>query len=641
MQTRTLLLLALLLTLLAYAPGLAGPFLLDDMANLAQIASWLAGHSNFHEAIWGTSSGLFHRPVAMFSLALDGSLAGLRPSHFKLINLVIHIGTGFAVWLFCRRMLRIALDESQASIAAIAIAAIWMLHPLNVSTTLYVVQRMAQLTALFSLLALVAYIDARLAWLRGERRRGIVLLFGLVPLLFALALGSKENAVVLPALCALVEMTLFQGRNGDRRPLLAFFGLFLVLPALAALTFLAFGSSDRLLGGYEFRDFTLVERLMTQCRVLVDYMQQLVLPQPGRMGLYHDAYPVSRGLLEPVSTAISLAILTLVSVAAAWMRRRAPLIFFGWFFFLVAHSVESGIFPLELYFEHRNYLPAVGLWLMLAGIACHLRPRWEPLVARAPRVPLVALFLVIGTFGLMTASKAMTWRSAEKIAAQGVEHHPHSLRAALMLATAMLEQGRLPETRAALERLLSAPSAESRLIARLGLATTDCLEHGNVPMQRMHDIRAALMPTVTLNSMQGWSLLARATKARQCGGLPPSRLAMMLEDALDRAGTQPETSGPKWKLRLLAALTRSEAGDIDGLVRHARLAWTPAADLAVGSVLIEGLVAQGDLESAEQVFAELEARIGKREKLGLDLVRSTRTLIDQARSNAAPSGSPE
>src|SRR5690606_30370486 len=90
---------------------------------------------------------------------------------------------------------------------ALFVATVWLLHPLLSSTVLYVVQRMTQLSALFTLLALISYITARRT-LPTQHRKGLLLLFVLTPLLTLAAFLSKENGALAPLLCLCIEFFL-------------------------------------------------------------------------------------------------------------------------------------------------------------------------------------------------------------------------------------------------------------------------------------------------------------------------------------------------------------------------------------------------------------------------------------------------
>ena len=173
--------------------------------------------------------------------------------------------------------------------------------------------------------------------------------------------------MLLPLLMLVAEVTLFTfhaEKPSARRFLIGFYALSVALPAAIALVYLAM-HSEWLLTGYKTRDFTLTERVMTEARVVWFYIWQILLPSAAQMGLYHDDIAISRGLLQPASTALAMAGVIALLVLSFIARKKAPIIAFGVLFFLAGHLLESTIWPLEIAHEHRNYLPMYSILLML------------------------------------------------------------------------------------------------------------------------------------------------------------------------------------------------------------------------------------------------------------------------------------
>ena len=142
--------------------------------------------------------------------------------------------------------------------------------------------------------------------------------------------------------------------------LIAFIGLTAVY-----LYFRQGGHLFSFLGGYQKRVFTLEQRLLTEPRVIWFYLSLLFYPIPSRLSLVHD-FAISQSLLEPVTTLISVLAIVALLLGATVYARRWPLIAFCVIFFFLNHLIESTILPLELVFEHRNYIPSMLLFLPLA-----------------------------------------------------------------------------------------------------------------------------------------------------------------------------------------------------------------------------------------------------------------------------------
>src|SRR4249919_290049 len=330
----------LVLVACVYLPGLHGGYVFDDYPNIvdntalhvtpgASAGEWLA-------AAFASPSDVLVRPLAMLSFAANHALTGLDPYWMKLTNLAIHLLNTVLVFGLVRALLGAmpARAASRVDIErrALWVAAAWSLVPINLMAVLFVVQRMESLSHTFVFAGLWLYLSGRARQRAGRRGWGAIGL-GLVGCTLIGAL-AKESALLLPLYAFGIEWALLRFGDGngrvDRRLLLAF-GALLVIPAIAGLAWelpRAFNA-----GAYVRRDFSLVDRLLTEGRVLVDYVHWTLLPSLGQLSLYHDDYVPSRGLLAPPSTLLAFVLLGAMAGAALWLRRRRPLMALGlaWF----------------------------------------------------------------------------------------------------------------------------------------------------------------------------------------------------------------------------------------------------------------------------------------------------------------------
>jgi len=636
---------ALLGTVLAYWTGLYGPFVLDDANNLNPILEWLHGDNTWQQALLGNGSGTFGRSLSMATLMSSAWIGGYDPFAFKLGNLFAHLLCGFVGWQVLRRAL--ARDPhlgSQADLAAALLAAAWLLHPLNVSTVLYAVQRMAQVSALFTLAALWTYIEARTALERGHARCAACGLFVLLPLLLIAGLLGKENAAVAPALCLVFELAYFQQIRDEHKPrikrtLAIFYSVFLLVPALLAAAIFAL-HPDRLLGAYAIRDFTLTERLLSEGRALMDYVGALLLPHSSAMGVFNDDFAVSIGWLSPPSTLFALLALSALTALATALRKCAPSVFAGWFFFLVAHSIESSILPLELYFEHRNYLPAFGLLLAVAGMAEFVPRRIEPGALPRWKVGMLTAGGYALALGVATHARAFIWADEGRLLIQEASHHPGSVRANTALAFYAIRHGNVRFARATIDGLLRNPNPRVRELAHLERVLVDCVASGNASPSDLHDAVELARPLVTLDEMLEFADLASVNDQRTCVGAGPMNLANAIVAVLTKAHDQADSVKPKWSLRLTAARLYANAGDWKLALPQAELAWQPDADAPVGAFLVQAYVHNGMLEKAESTYAEVGKRITRgspKDQRGLMELRSFLDLSKASADKAARS----
>jgi protein O-mannosyl-transferase len=435
--------LVFLAALFAYYPGLHGPFVFDDTINIVSnprlALTRLDGESLLNAAL-SSDSGILKRPLAMatfaFNYYLAGGLSDTWP--FKLTNLIIHlINTGLVYWLVslllvARQKIHGPVPEYRHGWIPGLVAAIWALHPMHLTSILYVVQRMTSLSALFVLTGLIVYLYGRLRVDTSRPRAYALMTTGLV-IGLVLGLACKENAALLPFFALVIEFVFFERRRLDpakRKKLAWFYGLSILVPIVAGIAWLAL-HPDFLATTYAAREFTPWQRLLTETRILWFYIGLLFIPDIGKFGLFHDDIAISTGLLTPWTTLPALFGLVAVLGLALSGRARShyPMFSFAVLWFLAGHSMESGAIGLELAHEHRNYLPSLG---PLLGGVCGLtavlnqRIRWQ-----AATIAVLAIALA---FAAVTHLRSQTWRSETELIQSMVAHHPRSARSHGMLA---------------------------------------------------------------------------------------------------------------------------------------------------------------------------------------------------------------
>ncbi len=345
----------LLLTVYLYSPGLDSLFFLDDFYNLFELSE--IEKKGFFYYIFSGFSGPSGRPLSLFTFALQYPAWPSDPAAFKAVNLAIHCVNGVLVWLISLRLIApLEKDRVWRRVFALLTTAVWLLHPMQLSTVLYVVQRMTLLSALFTLTGLWAYLRFRDGIAGRHDPRAYLKFMAPLAISLILAILSKENGILLLLYIIVIEKTLFSNSAGLKNGFL----LALSLPLLALLVYLL-ADLGHIMAGYHTRPFSMFERLLTQPFVLLVYLKHILLPVYGSFGLFHDDFPISAGLLTPPYTLVSIAALILVFLAGLRLRRSAPVFSFAALWFLAGHALEASFVNLELYFEHRNYLPSLGI----------------------------------------------------------------------------------------------------------------------------------------------------------------------------------------------------------------------------------------------------------------------------------------
>jgi len=418
--------LALWLAWRVYGLGLGGLFLFDDLPNL-QALSGIDETDTLRDmlvfSIEGAASAL-GRPLALFSFALQYQAWPHDPAAFKAVNILLHLLNGclsfWLAWLLARRL---DLSEAGAAWAGLLTASLWLLNPMHISTVLYVVQRMAQLSALFTLVGLVLYVKGRLRLAAGSTRTGYLCMTLGVAGAGLLATLGKETGVLILLYVLVLEATLLRDlpwAAGGR----AWRTGFVYAPLLVLLGYFTLNADSVILAGYEGRDFSLFERLLTQPRMLFEYLASIFSPRPSSFGLLHDDVIVSRGLLSPPTTVLAVMGLLIALAGALLVRKTRPVLSFAVLWFLAGHVLESTVFPLNLYFEHRNYLPMLGLMFGLAAglvmLAARSRRRIRVVVAAV-----VLAWLSLHTF--ITAFEARLWGDSWLQSQVWAREHPESM----------------------------------------------------------------------------------------------------------------------------------------------------------------------------------------------------------------------
>ncbi len=422
-------------TLIAYWPGLSGSFLLDDFANLDALGKFggVRNWETFQLYAFSTISGPGGRPLSMISFLLNDNTWPSDSFSFKYTNLLLHLLTGILLnWLIYRLMLSCDSRQSDNRAASIALltAALWLLHPFNVSTTLYVVQRMTILSALFSILGLLLYVKGRESLVNQPRQAYLWMTLSVI-LCTPLAFFSKENGALLPLLILVLEYTALR-YPGSPKPSPRWILVFLGLPNLLIAGYFA-THWDVVMESYGLRPFTMAERLLTESRIVWQYFYYLVIPKTSSSGLFNENLELSRGLFDPPITLIAVSAIFTAVLIAWWARTRFQLLSLAILFFLAGHLLESTFIALELYFEHRNYLPSIFLFLPLTRwlIDSSEKQKWLKLIAP----------LFVGLFFSLTYQQAVLWGNSQQLTRYWAQKNPYSIRAQQALANDLESRG--------------------------------------------------------------------------------------------------------------------------------------------------------------------------------------------------------
>lgn len=398
---------ALLGTILLYYAGLDGRFLFDDYPQLVLNENIKNIHSStdLMRLIASGNAGPSGRPIALITFAAQIAITGLDPFPLKLFNLTIHLVNGILLYKLLRRINPQLFKTNQKpgnyiDLIPIAAASWWLLNPMALTSVLYTVQRMNALSATFTLAGLILYTKGRAT---GKANGNLSAILSLIALT-GLAYLTKENGILTIGYAYLLEIFIFKWKDADRHWQKLFYtAKNLQIPSLIILTALIIATND-FGSAFNGRPFNLEERLLTESRVLWFYARQIIVPDITELALYHDNFPLSKTLLQPTSTLVSIIGHALSLALVVLIRNSNPAISLGVSWFYVGHLAESTIFPLELVFEHRNYLPSAGLLLAVCAI-----PASVTFNSRHKRLIIFAIFSLIVGAACITGYRANSW----------------------------------------------------------------------------------------------------------------------------------------------------------------------------------------------------------------------------------------
>lgn len=403
-----------------YHGALQGAFVFDDIPLLV--------HNDCHRGLhripglfdFGSGSTCTLRPMRFVTFAIDHHLWGQDPFGFHLSNVILH---ALVAVLGGSVLARVAQSPRLGALAGV----LFLAHPIATEAVAYISGRRDLLMALFTLLA----IDA---WLRLRTR----FRWWLLPWIAAcalFALWSHESAAALPAV--LLGLELFRAQpEGRRRRALSLAGLFIGVGSFAAWSVLAHNASKQvgLWGG------SLSSHVGTALHGQLHYVQQLLAPVALQADYTPDAFPIAGGLLElwPMLALVGV----LGAAVLAWrLRHRAPLVSLAIWSYTVLLAPSSQVLPHhELLAEHRLYLASLVFCGLIAGGLLEAARRLN-----RPQLAPVSVALLALLYGGLTWARVPDWASEEALWTATLRTAPRSARAHVNVGTIRAEAGRLDE----------------------------------------------------------------------------------------------------------------------------------------------------------------------------------------------------
>lgn len=443
----------LITTGLILSPGLSGPFIYDDHKNLGPL---MGDEANYKAAIFENNAGPFGRSLTMATFVVNHWLSGgLVLFELKLTSLFIHLLNGFLVYYLVYILLKTKLSINKAAVYAVFVMGFWVLSPVNTGVVFYVIQRATLLAMTFMLITCITYVRMRLTCKKLNFRSLLFML--LIFISWALALISKENAVLLPLIILCIEICFFDTLDLNRINKKTMVSSLFIFGILLLLIFLYFINSLSFLD-YSNRGFSLAERLYTQPVVLLVYLQEILFPHTVDVSLYRSDDFKLRETFWNLATINSLIIIaTLLLVSLINLRNtKYKYISAGVLIYFSGHLLESSIFPLELFFRHRNYFPSFGLYLSLIllvdkGIT----------TSNARQLMCFVAIAYFGFLGQHSYAQAKVWSSYDLILLNAYKNHPEAMGGNLVIVGELVKKRDLLSSLSISHSIISARPVKS------------------------------------------------------------------------------------------------------------------------------------------------------------------------------------
>jgi hypothetical protein len=538
------------LVFLIYSNALHSEFQFDDKQNIQENE-----HIRLTGISWqglldaGFRSHAWQRPIPNITFALNYYFHGYDTFGYHLVNVIIHLISGLFLFLTVRETVTIARQRNQSILitdstnillTASAVAMIWLVHPLATQSVTYVVQRMASMAAMFSIVSMYCYIRARMV----TGRMTMWMMYVGCMIAWFLALGSKQISATLPFFIFLYEWYFFRDLDVSwmKRQLVP---VMFLAAAGAAVMVLYLGKDplQRILTFYEVRDFTPIQRVMTEWRVVIMYLGLIIFPHPDRLNLDYD-FPLSLSLMNPPTTLLSLLVIIGLLGASVWIAKRERVISFAVFWYFGNLVIESSIIPAELVYEHRTYMPSMFMVLVAVLAAFRLlKPRWAQILF---------LCVVVATFSVWTYQRNLVWQSDPHIMDRCVEEISRQGAAIHELRIALMKRDRLDEAIPYFEKSVELAPNFPAVYRNLGHALSRKGRLDEAIEQYRHAV--ALMPGEISFILE---------------------LGALLEKKGDLAGAAEVYQGARDRVEVVSALGRvlAQQGKYEEALRHSGAPW--------------------------------------------------------------------
>jgi hypothetical protein len=427
-----------LLALAASVTSIANDFTYDDRGVIFENDRVHALANIPH--LWGETywplryGGDGYRPFVMSLFTLQWFAGHGAPWVFHLVNILLAVATGVTVFWLASKLL--------PPIGAFITAALFAVHPVHVEVTGNVVGQSELVVALCLITAVGFYLKRRT---QGTLRWRDV---SIISLLFAIALFTKEHAIVLPGLLLAAEWTVIRNSESWRRRVTIVRPLLLVMIAVTLGYLCARATVQRDLAGFipypvfRFLRMSAADRIGTMMNEMPRVAQLLVFPIRLSADYSPNDVIIAKGfdLSQLPGYFICLATVLL----AILMRDRSPVASFGLCWFIVAYlPVSNLIVPAGFVTAERTlFLPSLGVMLVFGAAAEALR---TGATLRTRRIAAVACTALLIGWLARSIDRQRVWKNNDVFFDALMKDAPNGYRAHFLYARQVGLKSRLSE----------------------------------------------------------------------------------------------------------------------------------------------------------------------------------------------------
>ncbi len=419
---------------LIYAQTLDSPWHMDDYHNIKdnlKIQMNTLDLSSIKASLYATPDfeNTLYRPVSNLSFALNWFWGKDDVKGYHVVNIAIHMVTAFLLYLTLIQLLQTPnagkWDQDSLYFIALLSSIFWAIHPIQIQAVTYIVQRMAALAALFYIMGILCFLKARMTCSPAQRTIFTVL----CTMSFALGLGSKNNAILLPVFLLLIEFVFFRdlsSKSFQKKAVVVIITAALLIAVAGVLLFFEKGLSQ-ILDPYKVKPFSMGQRLLTQPTVLLFYLSQIFYPIAHRFSIAHDV-TYATSLFQPWYTFFSISIVIFLIGLALFRICKTPILSFAILFYFGNHVVESTFLPLEMIFEHRNYLPSFFLFVPVSMGLKNMLNHYRVIKKSMYYLLLCFTCAILIGIGFSTYIRNWDWRSTQSLWQDAADKAPKLAR---------------------------------------------------------------------------------------------------------------------------------------------------------------------------------------------------------------------